>query len=331
MTDDNKPLIKRMSASSYKTLEMCWFKWYLTYIHKIPFKDSFATSNGSMLHEVWELWGRAKRLIDGFKKDLKKTNKKKEKAKIMKNIARLEKFLDYEGRVYHYYKNKYEPWKFIPDYEKQEKLCSKCEFFDKTNNFCNVVGDNVDDFKGCPRKEMRESLRLVNAVFDQKNNPLNQKVLEFEERFYILLDNGVKIYGFMDLVIEIDKDTIEIRDWKTGKFQLDNSEIYEDMQMRMYALAVSILYPQYKYVICTLDYPRYYNSTGDKQGEVTASFDQEDHEETKRRIKVAWDMVHNEDLLKRSPSFKCQFICVGYEECNRLWKEITGKDDKIGK
>lgn len=324
-------MIKRISASSIKALEMCRFKWYLNYIHKIKFEDTYPTKNGSMLHMICEHWSRAKRLTDKLKEDLKKTKKKIEKVKIQRNIKRLSKFLDYEGRVYHYYKHTFEPWKYVPDYKNIEKLCNKCEFYDEANNFCNIVGDNVDDFKGCPRQQARESLRLINAVFDQKHNPLHDNVIAEEKKFHIVLDNGCTIYGFIDLLVEINKDTIDVRDFKFGKFALSSTEIYDDIQVRMYALAVSILYPQYKYIICTLDYPRYYNSKGEKQGNIIATFGPEDHIETKRIIKEAWDTVHNENLLKRSPSFKCQYICVGYDRCNAYWNEITGLSDKVGK
>jgi len=309
---------------------MCKFAWYLNYIHKLPFKDSFATMQGKMLHKICEDYASSEIRIRELREAIGDANKK-DKEMMMREIQELQRYFDYTSRVYYYYRNEFEPWKYVDGYKETAKLCNSCEFYNEDTKSCNVIDEKVDEFAGCPRKEARESFRLINQVFgvDGDQNPLNRKILAIEKEFHIELDNGIPIYGFIDIVSELDEDTVEIIDWKFGKWQLPQDEAIYDIQLRMYAVAASILYPQYKNIICTLEYPRYYGSRS-KPSSVTVTFNQADLEETKNVIAEAWEYVNTQNLLVRSPSYTCKYMCIGYEECNKLWTEITGLEDRIG-
>lgn len=93
-------------------------------------------------------------------------------------------------------------------------------------------------------------------IFNPLENPLI-KILDSEKKFEYNIGNEVRIKGFMDLVIELDNETLEIVDWKTGKSAMSFEKALKDIQVLMYYMAARHLYPQYKYVIITLDYLRH--------------------------------------------------------------------------
>lgn len=340
MPDNNQRTqadIAHVSASSIKTLNRCKFAYFLSYILRLPQDGNFKAEQGSMLHKVCEEYGRADKLIALRKKwlteskDRKKDKKKREKW--FKDIARLSKFLDFEGRVYHYYRNTYMPWKFSK-YKEVDKLCGRCEFYQKDLDQCQAINKQISDFEGCPREQMRESLRLINNVFKQEGelNPLNRNILAFEKSFVITLENGATIKGFIDMITELNETTLAVDDWKFGAWQPPYDEAIRDVQLWIYAIAASILYPKYENFVCTLEYPRYYFSNSKSNyGTITVVFSKEELEEGKQMIKDAWDYVKTGDLMERTPTWSCEYICYGKKLCDEKWEEHTGRMDKINK
>lgn len=90
-------------------------------------------------------------------------------------------------------------------------------------------------------------VKLVYTSFI-KGYDRTSKVLDVEKRFEIPITEHVSIKGFIDKVIEIDKDTIELIDFKSGQ---PKNEIacQEEYQPYFYKIAAKILYPNYKYHI----------------------------------------------------------------------------------
>lgn len=83
-----------------------------------------------------------------------------------------------------------------------------------------------------------------------------EKILGLELRFELETPNGTPFLGSIDKLIELDEDTVVIVDYKTSRTAMTQDEVDVDIQMSMYDLAVSILYPQYKNIISALDYLR---------------------------------------------------------------------------
>jgi len=331
MSEYSPRLVEHLSASSIKKLDACRFSWYLNYIHKLPFEDSYATMNGKMLHKVCEEYGRASNHIAVYGKKVKRAKGNKLRAYV-RFIERCKRFLDYEARVYHYYHNTWEPHKYAraKEFIDVEKDCENCPYWDKANDFCNVTNENIELFEGCPKGLIDNSLKLIRNVFESEHNPLNCKILDFEKKFLFKLENGVPIKGYIDMVCELDEETLEVKDWKFGKYALTRTQAERDIQLLMYGIAAKRLYPKYKYITCTLEYPKYYPNTSKKPGLVDVTFDEDDLIEGEARILEAWDSVHTEELLERSYDFvRCNYMCVKPEKCNKLWKEISGKSDRI--
>lgn len=106
---------------------------------------------------------------------------------------------------------------------------------------------------------------LINTGKFMLNNKLNifnpsEKVISLEkffpergEKFKV---NGVPVSGAIDKIVELDKNTLEVRDYKTNKFAMTSREALHDIQISMYDAVTRILYPDYDTIILTWDYLR---------------------------------------------------------------------------
>lgn len=87
-------------------------------------------------------------------------------------------------------------------------------------------------------------------------NKSTNKIIGVEEEFDISTPEGVRIYGFIDLLEEQDPSTLRIIDYKSSKMPMSYDEVRQDEQLSMYDLAMSIKYPQYENRILELRYLR---------------------------------------------------------------------------
>jgi len=177
-------------------------------------------------------------------------------------------------------------------------------------------------------------LKSIEKVLNTSYDPRNLKVLHTEKQFKIPLTGGEfsyeyydivkstvekgthEIRGTIDLITEVDKDTLEIVDWKTGSRKCWNSgelKEYEyladkDIQLRMYDLACSMIFPQYKHRLLTI----HFINDG---GPFTVSFDDNDRKETLDRIKNVFKSVKWNQLptrikeTKADEKWKCKSVC----------------------
>lgn len=91
---------------------------------------------------------------------------------------------------------------------------------------------------------------------------IGNKIISLEEKFGFWNDPknkdlktqyGVPLMGAMDKVIELDHDSLIIVDYKTSKTVPTQEQLKEDLQLSLYDLVASILYPQYSRIILCLD------------------------------------------------------------------------------
>jgi len=85
---------------------------------------------------------------------------------------------------------------------------------------------------------------------------LNERVIDAEVEFDITTPEGVRIYGFIDKVSQVNETTIKITDYKTSKIAMSWDEAKVDEQLSMYDLAATVLYPQFPNRILELKYVR---------------------------------------------------------------------------
>lgn len=86
-------------------------------------------------------------------------------------------------------------------------------------------------------------------------NP-EDKIIGLELKFELETPNGTPFLGSIDKLLEIDEETVAVIDYKTSRMALTQEEADKDIQLSMYDLAVSMMYPQYKTIVCALDYLR---------------------------------------------------------------------------
>lgn len=84
----------------------------------------------------------------------------------------------------------------------------------------------------------------------------NEKIIGVETEFDLVTPEGVRIYGFIDKLTEVDGSTVKITDYKTSNIPLTVEESRADEQLSMYDLAIRTLYPQYDRRILELKYLR---------------------------------------------------------------------------
>jgi len=96
----------------------------------------------------------------------------------------------------------------------------------------------------------------MNMVLEKMRGFEVGKIVSVEDKFNVTTSDGVPIIGAMDKIIELNKDTILVVDYKTSKFVYTQAEMKNDIQLSMYDLVANIKFPQYKRIILTLDYLR---------------------------------------------------------------------------
>ena len=96
----------------------------------------------------------------------------------------------------------------------------------------------------------------LSMVFSRLESFSVGDIIGIEEKFNIVTPDGVPIIGAMDRVSKIDDETILITDYKTSKYFYTDVELRQDIQLSVYDLVSSIMYPEFKRRLLSLDYLR---------------------------------------------------------------------------
>ncbi|MEE8300644.1 MAG: PD-(D/E)XK nuclease family protein [Desulfatiglandales bacterium] len=96
--------------------------------------------------------------------------------------------------------------------------------------------------------------KIVTDYID-KYDP-SEEIIDVEYRFKLETPEGIPIVGAIDKVVKINEDTIAIIDYKTSRTAMTSWQLQDDIQLSMYDLAASMIWPEYKNRILYLDYVR---------------------------------------------------------------------------
>jgi len=271
--------IEYVRSSSVNTYEGCQFQYFLEYVLGIPSASGKKALLGTIVHHVLEIMARAK-----------KNNRKHDSYTDHENLLRIcwDRYMKEEGHNY--------------------------------------------DIKNADLTFCKKTLK---KVIDSPYNPLNLNVIDVEKRFQIpLTTDGFKfeyydivnklqksgfyeMRGTSDLVTEIDSETLEIIDWKTGSRKDWNTGVlkdYEylsskDIQIRMYDLAMSLIYPKYKTRLLTVNFIN-------DGGPFTVTFDDQQRKETLEilrtkinKIKSNWLPTRLKETKPKDARWKCKNVC----------------------
>lgn len=201
------------------------------------------------------------------------------------------------------------------------------------------VTTRIDKETGCLKeaadfKKCRTALEVVCG--NQYYNPYNLDVVD-SERWFALEMPGKEwecldadgamhqfaVRGYIDLVHEIDEDTIEIVDWKTGARKsfytqepVDENTLMREVQPRLYHLAAYFLYPKYKNILITFYY------TNDV-GPITIALSRDDVAMTIASLHRFFTTAKNDTLVRRSRSWKCKMCSFERSGmCHRVWSDL---------
>jgi hypothetical protein len=178
----------------------------------------------------------------------------------------------------------------------------------------------VKDYKDC-HLWVNKALTAHNGDFD----PRNRNILQPEQHFDIVinkswafysyktpqgnLEGNLAIKGTIDLITQVDDNTIEIVDWKTGK-RLDwvtgqektLEKLQNDPQLRMYHYAVSSLYPKMDHIIFTINFINY-------GGAFSVCYDKSDLPKTENMIRQKFETIRDTTRPTLNKSWKCTRLC----------------------
>lgn len=188
-----------------------------------------------------------------------------------------------------------------------------------TNQF-NHHDWSAKDFNDC-RDWSYKAINCNNGMFD----PRNRNIINCEQHFDILIDkpwadysyqtdNGelsgkLGLKGTIDLITEIDNNTLEVVDWKTGR-RLDwgtgqektHAKLQQDPQLMIYHYAVSKLFPKYDYVIITI----YFINDG---GPFSILFDKNHLDTTENMLRKKFDIIKKTKKPKLNKTWMCNKLC----------------------
>lgn len=289
-------IIDYLSASRADLFVSCPFKYFLKYHMDLDElnADSIAAQKGSAVHYALEHYVK-----EGLKIDVA-----------------LEKLIAYYAGTELWKLDDRKPgkgWK-----HPVEKDCANCKWAskNKTGFFCQIAKKDTSELDGCPGPNFDDDWIYTQIAINRNKDVYARKLIGTEVPFDLTFGE-LKIHGFMDLVTEITPDMIEVRDYKSGNYAKDTDEAIIDLQMRIYSLAAKTAFPQYQYVVMTLDYLR--------KSPVSVIFGPEDDAKTLSYIVDLFNKIKDSKDPPRIKSFKCNW-CVGYDRCGKMRESFLNKD-----
>lgn len=317
---------KSLSSSKIKTYKDCEFKFLIEYHLGLNTGKTFPAEQGSLVHYILERFALAIR--DGQDAD----GHTLEWLEANWIDLLFEGYPEYSGEMADGYRGKSPIWQLSAKAVDRAKSCDSCPFF--KDGECGVTGQDINDFRGCPKDEFEDAIWLVQEVINDNScrNPLKKKIIAAEDRFTLVTfdeqGNEILTNGIMDLVLEHDSETIEVLDYKTGKHTQSYNECKKDPQFLIYALAAMDLYPQYKHVLLTAYYIRR------KSGPITVEFDKEELEKAKNGIRFYANRIKKNRMPQRrcpDPGVKFDHVCKYMCDptlCNQVYKKFLEQGGK---
>lgn len=283
-------------------------------LKKLQLPSNWGAKNGTIIHNVLELYASARKDgVEDWRLDWKKN------------------LLDfYSGEIL---KNSELPHKMQgdSDEEMRQLLVANNEVVTPGNSCSTCPYDDCSDWLPspvCPRKILNKCFQHVSLAIQRYDDLYTNSCLGIEHKFDINIGENVVINGFFDLVLSPDQDTIEIVDYKSGKSTKTYDELKEDIQAKIYSLAIKHEFPGYKNYFLTFDY---FN-----RAPVTVTFSDAEDEWTRKNVIKWFKMVEKNNNPTRIPLnrdgtvyYKCRYLC-NREICDAQWAIFQQRYGKGG-
>ncbi len=298
--------LSALSPSRIKTTKNCEFKYFLQYHLRLPEsrESNIYGLKGTAAHEALEYYGNYIHC--------------KQDPSICESLQGVIND-DYEQVLKDFYA-KTKLWKLDNRSEAKgfphpvEKSCESCPWASK-DGMCEIANIPYKNVDGCPRPNFEDDLKIVKDTVDSTEfEVFEEKILGTEVAYMMELEGGVVSRGIIDLVVEIDKDTLEIIDYKSGNSTISYNAALKDPQMRIYSMIAKKIWPNYSTYMTSLYYVR-------KKKMLTVVFSDKDDEGTLKACQNHWrDIKANEKPYRPGRSFWLCNFCVGYEACGQIEK-----------
>lgn len=97
--------------------------------------------------------------------------------------------------------------------------------------------------------------KIMVTEFINRFDP-SEEIIDVEHRFKIETPDGIPLAGAIDKVVKLNEDTLAIIDYKTARNAMTIWDLQDDIQLSMYDLAASLIWPEFKNRLLFLDYVR---------------------------------------------------------------------------
>lgn len=278
-------IVTYLRSSSLNTLSWCEHKYFCSYVLGIPEISNKAAEIGTIVHKVMEIFTKAKETKQNNQEEFEDDIFGKIKIKECNNINKIvnDVYVAYTTKSIHKWES--------------------------------------NDLKSC-LKHTKNILAFNNGMFD----PRKLNVVKGEQYFDLkipeqwakykfttprgTLEGELAIKGTIDLITKIDDNTYEIIDWKTGKYRTDwntnklkqYDDFEQDIQLRLYHYATSLLYPKIDNIIITI----FYVQAG---GPFTIIFHKSDLIKTEEMIREYFEKIKRIAKPKLNITWKCNKFC----------------------
>lgn len=284
-----------ISPSSFNVFNHCEQQFFLEQALRQRFPSSWkATDHGVISHAILELLAlvRLSRLNDSPVIQMNELGEYNDKNELIEGTNVWTIPDDFETNLYAYLK----------------PLCEQI-YHHYTTRVATHHNWEEEDFKKI-KKYVHTAITHSNGIW----NPLNLNIIGAEQRFDLELPNcstAFTIRGVMDLVFHIDKNTVGVCDWKSGKradFHSGKKKEYEDfledIQLCTYHWALCKLYPEYDYSEITI----FYLKDG---GPYTIFMDRSSLDKIEQRLYNRYEEIKAVEIpkLNKSEPWRCQKFC----------------------
>jgi RecB family exonuclease len=155
-----------------------------------------------------------------------------------------------------------------------------------------------DPDKLIPRELVDAGHTMLDDFFDDHSEKSFNTY--YKEMPFSFIIGSYRINGFIDRV-DIENETIRIVDYKTSKYELSQKAVPQNLQLGIYALALSNIFPD-KEIYAELHYLR----SGKKKGHL---FSKEDLENVKLKILDICNTIINDKMFKHTSNTRLCSFC----------------------
>jgi len=301
-------IVTYIRSSSYNNYDFCQMQYFLTYVLGWRSNSGKKADMGTMAHKVMEI-------LAGLKKFQQDNPRKKY---LVVNDDKCGKIREHKDKLHTGELVDKLTEKAIGDYAKG----SRHKFYRKERA---EIRQTVETFLTWNDGQFDPRLRNIYYPEPHFDIPIEEEWAKFDfiDAQGTQQKGQLAIKGTIDLVTLVNKDTIEVVDWKSGR-RLDwatgEEKTYEKMQndpqLLLYFYAMSKMFPDFKYRIMSIFF---YKDTEGNPDPVPYSFcfDESDEERflnmLKNRVGEIKDNLSPKpvDPTRRDP--KCKYLCHFYK------------------